>query len=92
MIYEIVYTRRAEEDLQRHKKSGDKIVQKKVVRLLKELEQHPIFGIGKPEPLKGDKTGQWARRITDKHRLVYEIHENIVTVIVASAWGHYDDK
>lgn len=49
-------------------------------------------GTGKPEPLSGDRSGQWSRRITQKHRLIYEIEENIVTVDVLSAYGHYDDK
>jgi toxin YoeB len=32
-----------------------------------------IKGIGKPEPLKGDLTGWWSRRITDEHRFVYRV-------------------
>lgn len=42
--------------------------------------------------LSGDRAGQWRRKISDKHRLVYEIHDQVVEVLVISAWGHYDDK
>lgn len=28
----------------------------------------------------------------DKHRLVYKIEEEKITVLVLSAYGHYDDK
>ena len=53
---------------------------------------HPRTGTGKPEPLSGDRTGQWSRRITQKHRLIYEIFDTEVHVDVISAYGHYEDK
>jgi len=90
--YRIEYKEQFEIDVQRHKKSGQKIIVRKIDRFLDELKTHPTTGTGKPEPLTGDRNGQWSRRISDKHRLVYEIHENIVTVIALSAWGHYGDK
>ena len=48
---------------------------KKAQALIEELKEHPRTGTGKPEPLSGDRNGQWSRRITKKHRLVYEIHD-----------------
>ena len=65
---------------------------KKAVKLLEELQEHPQTGTGKPEQLKGDRAGQWSRRITDRHRLVYEIEEEQVMVLILSSYGHYDDK
>ncbi|MDR1679151.1 MAG: Txe/YoeB family addiction module toxin [Prevotellaceae bacterium] len=65
---------------------------KKVHALLEELKQHPTTGTGKPELLKHYKTPTWSRRISDKHRLIYQIHETIVTVIIIAAYGHYEDK
>jgi len=53
---------------------------------------HPHTGTGHPEQLKGDRTGQWSRTITKKHRLIYEIFETEVHVDVLSAYGHYGDK
>ena len=47
---------------------------------------------GKPEQLRGNLSGMWSRRITDKHRLVYEIREDRIDVLVVIAYGHYNDK
>ncbi|MBQ6652746.1 MAG: Txe/YoeB family addiction module toxin, partial [Prevotella sp.] len=49
-------------------------------------------GTGHPEQLKGEPHGRWSRRITQKHRLVYEIRDTEVIVIVLTAYGHYEDK
>jgi toxin YoeB len=48
-------------------------VLKKVSELIKDAERSPFSGIGKPEPLKGDLSGWWSRRITGEHRLVYRV-------------------
>ena len=90
-MYNLKFLKEAEEDLQRLKHFEPKAFQKALL-LLDELCEHPKTGIGHPEPLRGDKCGQWSRRITSKHRLVYEIHETEVVVLVLTAYGHYDDK
>ena len=64
----------------------------KAQALIDELRAHPRTGTGHPEQLSGDRAGQWSRRITKKHRLIYEIHDMEVVVLVLSAYGHYDDK
>lgn len=64
----------------------------KAQRFLEEMKVHPKTGTGHPEPLRGDRAGQWSRQITKKHRIVYEIHETEVIVLVLTAYGHYDDK
>ena len=46
----------------------------------------------KLERLTGNLAGKWSRRITRKHRLIYEIIDDRVVVIVITAYGHYDDK
>ena len=43
-----------------------------------------VITAGHPEPLKGDRNGQWSRTITKKHRLIYEIFETEVYVDVLS--------
>ena len=65
---------------------------KKALQLISELYEHPTTGTGQPERLKGCGTNRWSRRISKKHRLVYEIIDNEVLVIVLAAYGHYDDK
>ena len=61
----------------------------KASRLLAELEEHPRTGTGQVEQLKHFKNETWSRRITREHRLVYEIHDNEILVLVISAFGHY---
>ena len=90
-MYDIIYSKQAKEDLAKLRKS-EPAAHKKAVSLLLELMEHPFTGPGKPEPLSGDRIGQWSRRITKKHRLVYEIHDTEVIVIVLTAYGHYGDK
>ena len=51
-----------------------------------------MTGTGHPERLKGDLASKWSRQITRKHRMVYEIRDTEVLVIVLTAYGHYDDK
>jgi toxin YoeB len=48
-------------------------VLKKVNELIRDAERNPFSGTGKPEPLKGDLSGWWSRRITGEHRLVYRV-------------------
>lgn len=53
----------------------------KIVELIKDIQRHPFSGLGKPEPLKHKYKGLWSRRITDEHRLIYQINdEQIVNV------------
>ncbi len=92
MNYTIQYTEEAEKDFEKHKKSGNRKLLAKLDKLLTELREHPASGTGKPELLKHYSVPTWSRRITDKHRLIYRIHDDRVIVLVLSAWGHYDDK
>lgn len=90
-MYEVRYQKDALDDLAKLKRQ-EPAAFNKAVKLIDELYVHPRTGTGKPEPLSGDKAGQWSRRITKKHRLVYEIRDTEVIVIVISAYGHYEDK
>lgn len=69
---EIVYTVQAVEDLKYWKKSGNKIVQKKIQQLLISIQKTPFEGIGKPEALKHELSGKWSRRINEEHRIVID--------------------
>ena len=90
-MYKISYTSEAEKDLAKLKRS-EPAAFNKAVKLIDELTEHPTTGLGKPEPLSGDRTGQWSRRISGKHRLIYLIDNEKVVVLLLSAYGHYDDK
>lgn len=89
-IYKISYTQRAESDLTKLKRSEPSSF-KKAIKLLNELVDNPTSGTGHPHRLTGDRAGQWSRSITKKHRLVYEVHDDEIIVLVLAAYGHYDD-
>ena len=90
-MYALDYTDDARAGMARLYKDEPKAFAK-VGKLLHELMEHPRTGTGHPLQLSGDRAGQWSRSITKKHRLVYEIHDTEVVVLVLTAYGHYDDK
>ena len=67
----------------------DKKTLKCINMLLKDIERGIFDGIGKPEPLKGDMSGFWSRRIDDVNRLVYRISGDVMEIV--SCKGHYED-
>ncbi|PSB03555.1 Txe/YoeB family addiction module toxin [Merismopedia glauca] len=67
----------------------DKKIHRKIVTLINDILREPFTGLGKPEPLKHELSGYWSRRITDEHRLVYEVTET--EIIILSCRFHYDD-
>lgn len=60
---------------------------RKLHRLFDECTRTPFEGSGKPEALKHEYRGFWSRRITDEHRLVYAVDENMITIL--SCRSHY---
>jgi toxin YoeB len=87
--YQVIIKATAEKDFSKHKKSGDIPSINRILKILNELKEHPFTGIGKPEELKYELSGYWSRRINKKDRLIYQVQEDIVTVYVVSAMGHY---
>jgi toxin YoeB len=65
------------EDLE-HWIRTDRKVALRLVRILRETLRDPFAGVGKPEPLKGPLAGLWSRRLTQEHRVVYEVAESVV--------------
>ena len=66
----------------------DKKTLRRINLLIKDAERNPYTGLGKPEPLRGDLSGFWSRRIDDKHRLIYRFSSDFLEI--ASCKGHYD--
>ena len=67
----------------------DKKTIKRINQLLLDAKRNGYFGIGKPEPLKGEFSGFWSRRIDDLNRFVYRINDGVLEVL--SCKGHYED-
>ena len=63
---------------------------KKIFSLIADIQKHPFEGIGKPEALKHDFAGSWSRRITEEHRLVYDVTDE--KIVVLRCKDHYNDK
>ncbi len=66
----------------------DKKTLKRINALIKDIQRNPFDGIGKPEPLKGDLSGLWSRRIDEANRIVY--FEQDGNVYIISCQKHYD--
>ncbi len=59
----------------------DKKNLKRINSLIKEIKRTPFTGKGKPEPLKHSLSGFWSRRITEEHRLVYQVSNNTLSIV-----------
>ena len=86
---EVVFLAKAKKDLEYWKQLGDVKIMKRITQLLKDIEQHPFSGMGKPEPLKGNLQGKWSRRITEEHRMAYSISSGRIYIYVFSMRYHY---
>ena len=67
----------------------DRKTLRKINTLLKDIERNGNEGIGKPEPLTGDLSGFWSRRINQKDRLIYALEMD--EMIIIACRYHYDD-
>ncbi|MFI6314927.1 Txe/YoeB family addiction module toxin [Nocardia fusca] len=82
----VTFAKVAFDDLD-HWISTDRKMALRVMRLINDIDRDPFTGLGKPEPLKGDKSGYWSRRINDEHRLVYAVSGD--NILIAQARYHY---
>lgn len=65
----------------------DKKTLKRINQLLQDIERNGYSGIGKPEPLKGDLSGCWSRRIDEANRIVYRLTDNTIEILQCKS--HY---
>lgn len=68
----------------------DKKTLKRINQLIRDAERNEYGGIGKPEPLRGNLSGYWSRRIDDTNRLVYRIEGD--KIIITGCRTHYGDR
>ena len=61
----------------------------RINKLIRDIERNGHEGIGKPEPLAGNLSGFWSRRINEKDRLIYQIDG--ININILSCRFHYDD-
>lgn len=65
---------------------------KKLVKVLIDIQEHPRSGIGHPEAMKGGNDITYSRHITAHNRIVYDIYDDTISVMVIEVEGHYNDK
>ena len=68
----------------------DKRTLKRINQLLRDILRNGYDGIGNPEPLKGDLSGLWSRRIDESNRIVYRVKEDVIEIVQCGS--HYRDK
>ena len=73
-------------------KKSNPLLHRKFLNIVLELIEHPKTGIGHPEPLIGGNNIRWSRHLSAHDRIIYDIYDDIVTVLVIQVGGHYDDK
>ena len=83
----VILAPRAISNLDDWRKTDIKILVK-IIALIAEIAQTPFTGTGKPEPLKHDFKGKWSRRITQEHRLIYEVTDTSIRIL--SCKFHYE--
>lgn len=74
-----------------HWQEKDKKMLKRINTIIKDIERNGCRdGIGKPEPLTGNLSGWWSRRIDEKNRIVYRIRDNRLELLQCGS--HYKNK
>lgn len=68
----------------------DRKTVKRIRLIIQDIERNGFTGIGKSEPLKGNLSGWWSRRIDDKNRIVYRITDEQIEI--AQCRSHYNEK
>ena len=91
MSYQVNVTSEVQQVLKKWKKSNPQLL-KKFQKIFHELAEHPTTGTGHPEPLKGGQGITYSRRLSAHDRIIYDIYENIITVLIIKVEGHYNDK
>lgn len=85
--YEIYFTKQANKDKKLIKQAG---LENKARTLLEILSTNPFQNPPPYEKLVGNFEGFFSRRISYKHRLVYQIIEEKNIVKILRMWSHYE--
>jgi Txe/YoeB family toxin of toxin-antitoxin system len=86
-MYKLYFTKQAQKDALKIKKSG---LKSQVEKLLSILEKNPLKSPPPFEKLLGDLEGAYSRRINIQHRLIYQIYEKEKAVKIIRMWTHYE--
>lgn len=65
----------------------DRKTLRRINALIRDIQRSPFDGIGKPEPLRENRSGWWSRRIDDINRIVYKFESG--QIVIAQCRTHY---
>ena len=82
----LLFSEQAWEDYQ-YWIATDKKTQERINLLIRDTCRDPFEGVGKPEPLRHVLKGFWSRRITEEHRMVYRVEQDVL--MIAQLRYHY---
>ncbi len=85
--WKIVFTKQARKDAKKLSASGLKSKAEAIIKLLRD---NPYQVPPSYEKLIGDLAGAYSRRLNIKHRIVYQIIEDVKTVKIIRMWTHYE--
>jgi len=91
MTYTLHFSSNADKTIKKWAKSAP-VLYKRLAKLLHELIDHPKTGLGHPEPLVGGNAIVYSRCIDAHHRIIYEVYDEDVVILIVSVEGHYKDK
>lgn len=90
-MYKVDFEKKALKVVSKWKKSNP-VLYKKFRLILADMIEHPRSGIGHPEALVGGNDITYSRHISAHDRIIYNIHDDILTILVIQVEDHYDDK
>ena len=85
--WKIVFTKQARKDAKKLSASGLKSKAEAIIKLLRD---NPYQVPPSYEKVIGDLAGAYSRRLNIKHRIVYQIIEDVKTVKIIRMWTHYE--
>ena len=91
MTYSIEFSETADKSISKFKKSNP-ILFKKLVEIILDISQHPRIGKGHPEALRCGSGITYSRMISAQHRIIYDVYDDKVCVLILTVEGYYGDK
>lgn len=90
-MYTIDFEPRVLKIMKKWKKSNPQLF-KKLGVILRAIQENPRNGIGHPEALVGGGNITYSRHITANDRIIYDVYDKEIHVLVIELEGHYKDK
>ena len=85
--WRLVFTKQAQKDAKNIASAG---LRPQAIRLLDIVKEDPYRNPPSYEKLVGDLSGAYSRRINIRHRLAYQVLDDIKTVKIIRMWTHYE--